>query len=407
MNQCLCILGRQPELGLAELESLYGSEHVRLVGNDVAIIDVDPCALAFSRLGGSIKLAKFLTILDTTTWEDLVDFGISTIPEHVKQVPEGKFKLGVSVHGISVTPKKINAGALSFKKAIKTTGRNVRIVPNNTKQLSSAQVLHNHLTGATGWELLFIADGNKTILAQTIVVQDIEAYAARDQARPKRDARIGMLPPKLAQILINLANGQLPEPPLPDKNGFCVDPDTGALGRTLLDPFCGTGVVLQEALLMGYDTYGTDLEPRMIEYSQTNLKWLTMHRLGNFRLEVADAMQATWTRPFDLLATETYLGRPLSLLPSPVKLDEIIRDCDHIHKKFLQNLAKQVKPGVRLCLAVPAWKTPNGFKHLPVLDHLTDMGYTRVSFVRTGNDQLIYHRPDQLVGRELVVVTRK
>ena len=43
----------------------------------------------------------------------------------------------------------------------------------------------------------------------------------------------------------------------------------------LLDPFCGTGVVLQEALLMGYDVYGTDLEPRMIDYSGANLDWLS------------------------------------------------------------------------------------------------------------------------------------
>ena len=79
----------------------------------------------------------------------------------------------------------------------------MRIVPNKALDLSSAQVLHNKLTHRGSWELLLVRGGDKTYLAQTLFVQNIEAYAARDQARPKRDARVGMLPPKLAQILIN------------------------------------------------------------------------------------------------------------------------------------------------------------------------------------------------------------
>ena len=51
----LCILGRQPALGLAELESLYGAENVRLAGTTAAFVDVDPFLLAFDRLGGSVK----------------------------------------------------------------------------------------------------------------------------------------------------------------------------------------------------------------------------------------------------------------------------------------------------------------------------------------------------------------
>lgn len=53
------ILGRQPELGVAELESLYGSSHVRPVGDKFAVVDAP---VDFERLGGSVKSAK---ILDT------------------------------------------------------------------------------------------------------------------------------------------------------------------------------------------------------------------------------------------------------------------------------------------------------------------------------------------------------
>jgi tRNA G10 N-methylase Trm11 len=232
-------------------------------------------------------------------------------------------------------------------------------------------------------------------MAQNIAEQDIEAYAARDQARPKRDARVGMLPPKLAQIIVNLAAGKLTA-------------DSKQL--TLLDPFCGTGVVLQEALLMGYSAYGTDLEPRMIEYSEINLKWLRSfyHQLSavSCKLEVGDATNMTW-QPFDFVAAETYLGRPFSALPAPNVLDKVIQDVDTIHKKFLKNVARQTKPGFRMCIAVPAWKASTGFKRLPTLDHLEELGYTRAVFKHVREQDLIYHRENQIVARELVVLQRK
>ena len=53
----ICILGRQPALGLAELESLYGAEHVRpLAGH--ALLDVPAEDIDFRRLGGTIKVAR-------------------------------------------------------------------------------------------------------------------------------------------------------------------------------------------------------------------------------------------------------------------------------------------------------------------------------------------------------------
>ena len=78
-------------------------------------------------------------------------------------------------------------------------------MPNNENHLNSAQVLNNKLTSELGCELLLVSDGVNTIIARTTAVQDIDAYTLRDRGRPKRDARVGMLPPKLAQTIINLS----------------------------------------------------------------------------------------------------------------------------------------------------------------------------------------------------------
>jgi tRNA G10 N-methylase Trm11 len=285
---------------------------------------------------------------------------------------------------------------MDIKKVIRKSGRPVRIVPNKTPALSSAQVLHNKLTHKGAWELLFVKKGNRTYLAQTLFVQDIEAYAGRDQARPARDAKAGMLPPKLAQIIINLAAGQIGQKSSPDK-------------IRLLDPFCGSGVILQEALLAGMSVLGSDINPRAIEAAQTNLKWLYKaypHLAGHVSLECADATTHTWPR-FSAVASEIDLGPPLSGLPDKPKIDEIKNKANKLLSDFLKNLARQTPKGLPVCLAVPAWDLGGGeFLKLPVIDHLTDIGYTIWDLKTAKNGNLVYHRPGQIVGRQLIRIKR-
>ncbi len=390
----LCVLGRQPQLGLAELERLYGAEHVRpIVG--AALLDIEAGEINFKRLGGTLKVAKLLTILPSADWKSAYDYLAENIPKHLKYLPEGKFTLGVSVYGPTFDIRKLNADLLSLKKVIRASGRSVRIVPNKTLELNSAQVLHNKLTTKGGWELLLVRHDGRFYLAQTLFVQDIEAYGARDQARPKRDARVGMLPPKLAQIMINLAK----------------PPDLG----TVWDPFCGTGVLLQEALLMEYDVIGTDIDKRMIDYAKDNLDWLyekyDVSKNGKlsmeYKLEVADAITYAPKENFDAVVSETYLGRPLTRVPSPDELNKIIQDVNTILKKFLNNLAGQVKKGTPICLAVPAWQIePGKFKHLPIIDQITDMGYNYLDLKHVQRQKLLYFREGQTVARQLVVLTK-
>lgn len=384
MFDSLVILGRQPTLSLAELESLYGAENIKPFGKESALLKLPPTQIDFIRIGGSMKLCKVLTEIESLNWREISKFISDKIPDYISEIMPGKIKFGISVYGLRVSPNAVNATGLEVKKVCKKINRSMRVVPNKEMELNSAQVLNNKLTDELGLELVVATNGKKTIIAQTTNVQDIDAYAARDQQRPARDARVGMLPPKLAQIILNMAQVKS--------------------GDKLLDPFCGTGVILQEALLMGCNAYGTDLEPRMIEYTLENLTWL----IGptSQKLEVGDATNFTWQN-FDAIACETFLGRPFSTEPSPDKLREVIQDVNTIHRKFLKNIVGQARPGTRMCIAVPAWITNNGIKHLPVLDQLTDMGYTRIRFVHSNMKDLIYHREGQIVGRELVVLIRK
>lgn len=153
----------------------------------------------------------------------------------------------------------------------------------------------------------------------------------------------------------------------------------------------------------------------MIDYTKQNVfEWL--RSWYDFEtpagLEKGDATTMTWGDypgySFDFVASETYLGRPFTAPPSPEILSQTIAECNLIIKKFLQNIYRQVQPGTRFCLAVPAWQIkPNQFKHLPLVDQISKVGYNRVSFEHLRDKDLIYFRPDQIVARQLLVITRK
>jgi tRNA (guanine10-N2)-dimethyltransferase len=60
------------------------------------------------------------------------------------------------------------------------------------------------------------------------------------------------LKPRLSKLLINLSRAKQ--------------------GQKLLDPFCGAGAILIEAALMKIKAYGSDIDPKMVWRSNTNLK---------------------------------------------------------------------------------------------------------------------------------------
>ena len=391
MTQYVAVLGRQPEFGLAELESLLGANAVTALPNGLALVSTSQ-SIPYARFGAIIKFAKVVAAVKSVAPNSLC----TQIAEYLlNQYPYQsgvKLKIGISDYSNTLSTRSLQALGLSIKKILKKNGYSVRVVPNKSTKLSTAQIIHNKLTHEHGAEFVIGSSHGSHLLAINTYEQDIEAYTARDQARPMRDARVGMLPPKLAQTIINLATSLVT-----------------AERNTILDPFCGTGVILQEAGLMGYSVYGTDLEERMVRYSRDNKQWLQQSHHVRFEwfLEVGDAASHKWRQPVDFIAAESYLGRPLSSLPSRSELMDIVQNVNTLHKKVLKNLHAQLAPETRICLAVPAWQTPSGYVSLPILDQIDKMGYNQLVFSHTNAHNLIYARSQQIVGRQLVVLQKQ
>lgn len=385
----ICVLGRHPSLGVAELESVLGPELVQPLGGSCVMVkeDID---LAKYNLGSVVKIGEVVgkapasDKLSTTALNEIVKY----ITEGQKK--EHKLDFGLSVYGLKVNPKQIERLAFDIKSDLAKKGVSAHVVLGEEHELNSAQVIHNKLLGEFGFEFLIVSHAKETYIAKTTYVQDIESYSKRDYSRPKRDTKSGMLPPKLAQIMLNLAK---------------VGPS-----NTVLDPFCGTGVVLMEAALKGSKLMGSDLNQQMVYSSKENLEWLSKEYAINIKLEKLECTDATtskWSGYFDRVVSEIYLGPPLDHVPEEKSLKAIAYNANILLNNFLTNLRPQLNSKARCCIAVPVWKTEKGFVRLPVADRLDTVGYSKVKFSKLKIDRLIYHRPDQIVGRELLVLTPK
>ncbi|MBR6169024.1 hypothetical protein IKQ74_03725 [Candidatus Saccharibacteria bacterium] len=374
----LFVLGREPKISLAELEAIFSSSKVKQIGANLA--QVTARTVSLDHLGGTVKVAQ---IID------------QPIQDFLSNLPTGKITLGISDYSEHANPRKTWELALKYKNLLKRHGRNVRLVPNGKSPILSSAASHHNQLGEKTNHIEIVKYGKYTGIS--IGAQNITAYAKRDQARPARDAFVGMLPPKLAQILINLATA-------------------GAKTGTVLDPFCGTGVILQESILMGYSAYGTDLSEKMIDYSRKNLDWITKRtprlqkpNAPKLHLEPGDATNHKWqlTQP-DFVASEIYLGHPLSAPPAEVKLKALQQDAKALLVGFLKNLSSQLPANAQIALATPAWKRPDGsYSGVNILDEIDKLGYNAIKYHYASYDDLLYYREDQIVARQIIVLRKK
>lgn len=384
----IAILGRQPALGMAELERLHGTENTKWFSDESAVIDTG--AFHFEQLGGSLKAGKVVMELNGN-WGDTS----RAIVEHYLKtwgISKGKVTLGISAYGFKATARDIQKTGIILKQQLKNNKVSLRLIPNSYPALNTATSHHNKLGLAPNKiELLAVRAGNGAIMvAESVGAQNITALAARDQARPHTDAFVGMLPPKLARIMVNLS---------------------GTKKGALLDPFCGTGVVLQEALMEGFTVNGTDLSDKMVDYSAKNLDWFNKKFRPSGKVGVirqGDAMDHLWEFKVDTIVAESYLGQPFSAPPKPEKLAEVRGNCNHIISEFLKNAAKQFNKGTPVVLAVPAWRSKDGsFTRLPLVNNLSKLGFERAKLSRVTNDQLMYYRETQVVARQILILIKK
>jgi tRNA G10 N-methylase Trm11 len=385
------ILGAQPELSKAEIQAVLGDLHIIKESETVLLVDSEEKNLGRlqDRLAGIVKVGHVIG--------ELTDYDEQEASELIASYASGamgknKISYGLSIYnlggGSRVKEMEQESDSLggAIKKRLKEMGRPVRYVTGKEPRLSSAIIETNGLL-SSGGEFVLLVQQNSILIGQTEAIQDFKGWSDRDYGRPARDKRSGMLPPKLARMMINLSG---------------VNPEHASI----LDPFCGSGTVLMEGALMGADTLiGSDLSEKAISDTEKNMAWLMEHftpqkpKLHLFTSPASELI-TQYQDPVDLIVTEVYLGPPRT---SPVDT--------HTAKRFEKNMLPLYEESLRgihslltsktgvAVIAFPALKTKNDtWYRLPLKELISKTGYNL-------QGQYLYARSNQLVARDIVILT--
>ncbi|HBR80399.1 MAG: putative DNA methylase [Candidatus Uhrbacteria bacterium GW2011_GWE2_45_35] len=394
------ILGSHPALSIAEIATVVGTKkNYSKCSKEVLLLDeVEQEAETLQeRLAGTIKIGEIVGEVKKIDRDEVAELFIALLSFTEKRVTFGISAYSLDTHeDLSSEVKQIG---MTLKNKLKEDGRSARFVSAKTASLPSVAVVGEKLL-ENGAEFVLITSRDKIYLGQTSTVQNFNAWSDRDFGRPARDAKSGMLPPKLARMMINLSGAEL--------------------DNTVIDPFCGSGTVLMEAALMGFSKIiGGDISEKAIKDSKANLIWLDQ----NFGTETSkiplfvqpvETLTEVFSEKVDAVIAETYLGPPLSGHESLERRRQIVAELTERTASALVGLKKLLKKNATLVLALPAVKHEQEISYLPLKKLAATAGFKILDPLptslpeylksKTSSGGLLYARKEQRVVREIVIL---
>jgi len=407
MNLYTFILGRKNLLSTAEIVNSLQNEHQIIdIQRESLIANLNSKLLrpqaSLNKLGGTIKIAEVFAQFPLTL-EDIS----SPISEHLIKTfkdQDTKLTYGLSIYNFAQKNEEIIKNTLNLvKKRLKEEGIRSRFINKNFQNLKNAAIKGEKLI-TKGAEIVIIQGKHKLFFAKTIALQEFENYSNRDYNRPARDAKLGMLPPKLAQIMINLG-------------GFTNLESSENTNKTVYDPFTGMGTILTEGLLLKYDVVGSDINPEVLEGAKENIFWTYQNDRSienTFKLFQKDATSLTKQdipEQIDLVVTESYLGKKKKKVPDAKQMHKNFNHIEELLTRFFRQMHKIVPQNTPIIISFAVYKEKHHFHTLRTLPQkIEKIGYKisplipkkiAAKFNIRSENNLIYDRPNQTVGRQI------
>ena len=351
------ILGRNPELSRAEILSYSEARDLNpkeiLFEENYLIVEIDN-EIDVQQLGGTIFSGYVLSegkeekVRDYIFKEDLYD--------------SDKFKYGVFGNADEdVIKEKFKSE--KRKAVLKHGRRGMKSQSGERLEIPNADVQ------------FFLAEKENLLYFGILNMEyDYSGVKRRDMEKPVRREELA-ISPRLSKILINLSR---------------VKEDD-----LMLDPFCGIGGILIEALVQDIRVYGVDKDAKAIKGALENMKWLKQ----NFQIkkpyiiERWDAKKVP-DKQFDAIATETPLGKVLRRKPNRREAEGIVNGFEGIMVPILNHLKKVKKKESRIAITFPK---------------IGDIGvdYSRIeedTELKVVVGPILERREDQFIGRDIVVL---
>jgi tRNA G10 N-methylase Trm11 len=300
------------------------------------------------------------------------EIAASGVVDGLVKAESEKILFGVSVYcaekQLRVVSKSIQRFiGSSVKRELSGCGKKSKFMgfakDRRVPQLSHVEVLKKNFVENKA-EILFCVGRKKTIVAVTVAVHNPFEFQKRDVGKPVQ-RKIFAIPPRLARTMVNL--------------GACTE------GKVLLDPFCGVGTVLQEALLAKAKVVGVDINRWCVDASARNLNWLKdEYGLENaeYRVLQGDVRRLSqkigWEQ-VDCVATEPDLGPALRQVPTTSYAVRIAEKLEPLFYSLLEEAYKVLKSGGRLVVVSPWIKTRSGEPvTMRIEEKAVELGFERV-----------------------------
>ncbi|MDQ3008536.1 MAG: hypothetical protein M3Q81_02980 [bacterium] len=382
----LFLLGNTPDLSFVELQVCFTEANVSRVADTMALCefaDDETAHAALHRVGGTVKAARVIQQFETLTPEAAQAAFLEYLLEYSEKE---KVTFAISEIGRDHLPP---VSEVEIKQALRDAGKSSRYVEGPRSGLSASVLLHH----SNILELVLAQTPNGLIFGRTVAVQNIDAWTERDRGKPYADRKKGMLPPKVARMMVNLALGT-----------WNSSSSVSSSKPLLYDPFCGSGTVLLEASELGCEVAGSDLDRVAVEGTRDNLKWWAQQRSKNipatiFTADVTKAEPAQLPRTVDLLVTEPFLGKQT---PNPDQLPGIFRGLEKLYWGSFRHWTKLLSNNSVVVMIFPLVVVgKQSFSLENLIDKLEPLGYTITS------DPLVYHRPQAVIQRQIYIFKYK
>jgi len=214
-------------------------------------------------------------------------------------------------------------------------------------------------------------------------IYDPKEIEKRDMEKPIRREELA-ISPKLAKILINLSQTKK--------------------GEILLDPFCGIGVILQEALLQDINVIGVDINKNAINDAKKNLIWFENNYNVNAKYDlINEDSRKVKIGKVDGIATEPSLGILLKKTPNKKQASLMIIKFENLMIDVLNNIKKYIKKNGKIAFTAPVIKTGQG-NVVSDIDKICKKTDLKLHIMKNIEFPIKEFREGQVVGREFYVL---
>lgn len=290
---------------------------------------------------------------------------LEQLKKHLSQqeiVPSDKFSYGI--HG--------NLDAQTLKEKFKREKK--KASQKHGQNLISYQGEEKGGNPKANFQILFHED--KGTIYQGLATQSYnpENVKNRDMNKPIRREALA-ISPRLSKILINLSGAKPHD--------------------RLLDPFCGVGGILSEALIKKINVYGIDKDSQATKDAEKNLNWLTsQYKIQTkYTIENNDSRKAPDLQ-FNAIATETPLGKLLTKKPSDNQARQIIQNFEAYMVPILKRLKKIKKPKAKIAITFPVIRNI----------HANANKIAEKSNLKIYMQPILESRSDQFISRDILVL---